>query len=257
MRTETKLDYTWIDEAMTAEKCIELEGDEVKVATLMHISLQELRKRIRSLQEVRIYLNKFLGKPEEYSAVQNKKQLFVDLAKITAKTSDTTKQEFQRRALWANDDLNEKLPGRVFAYNWAAESESDLSAWVGALQDSIPKPSNVVEKTGTENSDDNLEFEIIENETVFDESKYLIEQFDNAGLREQTLDIYSRVIESLKEKKDSSRLASAPLDAARKALSQLHGVQVGAAKPETLSELVAQLEQIRDHAKTLIKALRK
>lgn len=255
MRTETKLDYTWIDEALMAEKSVELEGSEAKVAALMQVSERDVKKMIRSLQEVRIYLQTYLGKGNEFSAVQNKKQLFEDLAKLTSKTSDAAKQDFQRRALWANyDDARSGLgSGRAYGFNWAAENDADLREWVEKLATQIPSTLPAVDGGEPDAVSDDMQFDLEEPVSIYKEKSYLIREFDGEASREETLKKYSRIRDNIKDKKDLTKLAAAPLDAARKALSQLQAVDVAKAKSDGMDELISQLEEIRDYAKTLIK----
>ena len=94
MRPETRLPYDWTDQAL-AVRDLQLRGiQKSEIVTLMRLAKDsDVDAIVERLSEAEIYLADFLGAREEYGAVGDQEQQFIELQKgLRAKTSAAEKE---------------------------------------------------------------------------------------------------------------------------------------------------------------------
>lgn len=143
MRPETKLPYSWIDEAMAVSDLLEAGKTPRYVAKLMRKRITTIERTIAALSEVDIYLEEGLQKPGHYHEVEEAAQLFRDLAGALA-SKDGTEKEVSRRMAWVLLQHADKFGRRIYDFNFifSGQTSEVVSSLVDELGSDVLQPTH-------------------------------------------------------------------------------------------------------------------
>jgi accessory colonization factor AcfC len=103
MQPETKLPYTWVNEALTISDLMNTGFSREEIATDMRKTQKEVDVVLQALQHAQIYLKEWKKQPEQYDLVEKgAQQLFMDMAKLL---KDKTGEELEVSRRIASDGL--------------------------------------------------------------------------------------------------------------------------------------------------------
>ena len=247
MQPETKLPYTWVNEALTI-KDLMLSGfsrDEI-ARDMRKQQPREIDISLQALTHADIYLKDWRRQPEEYEVVEGAEQLFMDMAKLL---KDKTGEELEvsRRLGFIVQDNSKRMGSRAYDFNFSFGKKSSevaeaLAARLG------------VDLTSPPDNDGNSEGELdidIEDETEGASYKPLIDLFDDPARRDEVAEELISVCESIKAAEQDEKRGQAALKAVRDANTKLLETDLATADPATYSAIVAQLDSVINRATKL------
>ena len=89
MQPETKLPYTWVNEALTIKDLIHNDFTRDEIVRDMRKQPRDVDNALQALSHAEIYLKDWRREPEEYDLVEGAEQLFADMARLLKdKTGD-------------------------------------------------------------------------------------------------------------------------------------------------------------------------
>ena len=242
MQVETRLDYSWTDEAMVIERHREFNRtfDQIK-AIMNERRASTVENNLNALNEGRRYLREWLKKPHAYTELADKEQIFKDLPK-KLKDKSSEHQDAIRKIQWAliNAQQANQLEGRIYAIsNCVLPRAPELvSRIVGVDEDSLD----------TDELDD-LDFEISGQDVAF---RNFADSVTNDSEGETVRVLVTEHAVSIYDEHTGRQSAETPLKNVLRANAILQGVQVSQAAENTLEQLSAQLEAIAVNTKNLL-----
>jgi hypothetical protein len=247
MQPETKLPYTWVNEALTIKDLMSngFTKDEV-MRDMRKETPQEIDSALQALAHAEIYLKDWLKQPEEYDVVEGAKQLFGDMARLL-KNKSGEELELSRRLGFLVQDSSKKMGDRAYAFNFSfgkksAEVAEALAVRLGVDLTAAPVDAN---QSATELDID------IEDETEGASYKPLIDLLDDAARREEVSEELIQVCESIRSAEQDEKRGQAALKAAKDANTRLLELDVATADPSTYSGINAQLDSVITRATKL------
>ena len=156
MQPETKLAYTWVNEALTI-KDLQLSGlTKDEITRDMRKNWREVQSALQALGHAEIYLTDWRGQPQDYELVERGKQLFGDMARdLENKVGEHL--ELSRKIAFLIQDNSGNLGTRAYAFNFSfGKKAPDVAeALAGRLGIDLTQPPPAVQKPA-----DQLEIEI-------------------------------------------------------------------------------------------------
>jgi hypothetical protein len=246
MQPETKLPYTWVNEALTIKDLMASGFTPDRIAQDMRKTPAEVAARLSALIHAEIYLKDWKRQPEEYDLVEGAEQLFGDMAKLL-KNKSGEELEISRRVAYVIQDNSKQLRDRAYAFNFgfgkkSAEVAEALAARLGVDLTSPPQTKD--------GPDAGLEIDI-EDETEGATYKPLIEVLDDPSRRDEIATELISVFESIKSAEQDEKRGQAALKAAKDANTKLHEIDLSTADPSTYTAIIAQLDSIITRATKL------
>ncbi len=115
MRPETKLPYTWVNDAIRVQKRLKSKN-ELQVSRLMRREKADIKKAVQALAFADIYLAEWLKAPNDYARVADGRQFFYDLVG-RIKDEAGPLREVNMRIAWMMFDNRKNLGSRVYDFN--------------------------------------------------------------------------------------------------------------------------------------------
>lgn len=240
MQPETKLPYTWVNEALTIKDLMAngFTKDEV-MRDMRKDTPQEIDSALQALAHAEIYLKDWLKQPEEYDVVEGAKQIFGDMARLL-KNKGGEELELSRRLGFLVQDSSKKMGDRAYAFNFSFGKKSNEVAEALAVRlgvDLTATPTN-----GDQPAQD-LDIDI-EDETEGASYKPLIDLLDDASRRDEVSEELIAVCESIRSAEQEEKRGQAALKAAKDANTRLLELDVATADPSTYAGINAQLDSV-------------
>lgn len=238
MQPETKLPYTWVNEALTISDLMNTGFSREEIATDMRKTQKEVDVVLQALQHAQIYLKDWKKQPEQYDLVEKgAQQLFMDMAKLL---KDKTGEELEvsRRIAFVVQDNSKKMGTRAYDFNFSFGKKSSevAEALAGRLGLDLTA-------TQEDESADGLEI-VIDEDTEGTSFKPLIEALDDSNRRDEIAEELIAVCESIKSAEQDEKRGQAALKAIKDANTRLTEVDLSNADATTYKSMLAQLESI-------------
>jgi hypothetical protein len=246
MQPETKLPYTWVNEALTIKDLMANGFSREEVARDMRKEPTDIDTSLRALTHAEIYLKDWRRQPEEYDLVDGAEQIFSDMARLL-KNKAGEELEVSRRVAYVIQDNSKQLGVRAYAFNFSfgkksAEVAELLAARLGI---DLTAPPAKAENLGEE-----LEIEI-EDETEGASYKPLLDVFDDPARRDEIAEELILVCESVKAAEQDEKRGQAALKAVKDANTRLLELDISTADPATYAAIIAQLDSVISRATKL------
>ena len=240
MQPETKLPYTWVNEALTIKDLMANGFTKEEIMRDMRMqTAQELDMALQALTHAEIYLKEWRKEPEEYDAVEGAKQLFGDMARLL-KNKSGEELELSRRLAFLVQDSSKRMGDRAYAFNFSFGKKSAEVAEVLAARLDIDLTAPIAS-----NGDGDAALDIeLEDETDGTSYKPLIDALDDSTRRDEIADELIAVCESIRSAEQDQKRGQAALKAVRDANTKLLEVDVAIADPTTYSAITAQLDSV-------------
>ncbi len=240
MQPETKLPYTWVNEALTIKDLMANGFTKEEIMRDMRMqSAQELDMALQALTHAEIYLKEWRKEPEEYDAVESAKQLFGDMARLL-KNKSGEELELSRRLAFLVQDSSKRMGDRAYAFNFSFGKKSGEVAEALAARLDI----DLTVPTASEGDDDGALDIDLEEESDGTSFKPLIDALDDSTRRDEIADELIEVCESIRSAEQDQKRGQAALKAVRDANTKLLEVDIAIADPTTYSAISAQLDSV-------------
>ena len=248
MQPETKLPYTWVNEALTI-KDLTLSGfKKEEIARDMRKSPPEVTAALQALSHAEIYLKDWRNEPEEYENVEKGKQLFSDMAR-DLKDKVGEHLELSRRIAFVIQDNSGNLGTRAYAFNFSfgKKTQDVAELLAGRLGiDLTARPA------ANDDSDNDSMFEVdLGDEGDSESFKPLIDVLDDPARREEVAIELIAVCESIRATEQDQKRGQAALKSVKDANTKLLEVDFSGADSATFPAIGAQLDSILVTAKRL------
>ena len=246
MQPETKLAYTWVNEALTIKDLMQSGFTREEIVRDMRKDLREVMTMLQALGHAEVYLKDWKGQPEDYELVERGKQLFGDMAR-DLKDKVGEHLEISRRIGFLIQDNSTSLGTRAYAFNFsfgkkAPDVAEALAGRLGIdLNQPPPTPSEV---------DGQLEIDI-DDESEGSSYQPLIDVMDDPSRREEVTQELIAVCESIRASEQDQKRGQAALKAVKDANTKLLEVDFSSADPDTYAAIEAQLDSVLLTAKKL------
>jgi hypothetical protein len=247
MQPETKLPYTWVNEALTIKDLMAngFTKDEV-MRDMRKETSQEIDAALQALVHAEIYMKDWLKQPEEYDLVEGAKQHFGDMARLL-KNKSGEELELSRRLGFLVQDSSKEMGDRAYAFNFSFGKKSAEVAEALAVRLGVDLTA-----AATENNQSPQRLDIdIEDETEGASYQPLIELLDDASRREEVSEELISVCESIRSAEQDEKRGQAALKAAKDANTRLLEADIATADPATYPGIVAQLDSVITRATKL------
>lgn len=239
MQPETKLAYTWVNEALTIKDLLQSGFTREEITRDMRKDTREVTAMLQALGHAEIYLKDWRGQPENYELVERGKQLFGDMARdLRDKAGEHL--EVSRRIGFLIQDNSSSLGTRAYAFNFSFGKRSPdvAEALAGRLGVEL---NQAAPQAGQ--GEGGLDIEI-EDETEGSSYKPLIDVMDDPSRREEVTQELIAVCESIRAVEQDERRGQAALKAVKDANTKLLEVDVSTADPDSYSAISAQLDSV-------------
>jgi hypothetical protein len=243
MQPETKLPYTWVNEALTIKDLIHNNFSRDEIARDMRKQARDVDNALQALSHAEIYLKDWRRNPEEYDLVEGAEQLFGDMARLLKdKTGDEL--ELSRRIAFVIQDNSKELRDRAYAFNFSFGKKSGEVAEALATRLGVdltaPPPSG-------DPPPQELEIDLGD-ETEGTSLKPLIDILDDTERRDEVAQELISVCESIRSTEQEEKRGQAALKAARDANTKLLEIDIATADPATYAAITAQLDSVISRA---------
>jgi hypothetical protein len=246
MQPETKLPYTWVNEALTISDLMLSGFTETEIARDMRKDRREVQATLQALSHAEIYLKDWRHEPEDYELVERGKQLFGDMARdLKDKTGEHL--EISRRIGFLIQDNSGNLGTRAYAFNFSFGKKAPDVAEALASRLGIDLTAPPI---ASADSNPPL-FVDLEDESEGASYKPLIDVLDDPSRREEVTQELIAVCESIRASEQDQKRGQAALKAVKDANTKLLEVDFSGADPATYSAIQAQLESVLLTAKKL------
>ena len=247
MQPETRLPYTWVNEALTIKDLMLSNFSPDEIARDMRKQRRDVDVALQALSHAEIYLKDWRRHPEEYDLVEGAEQMFGDMAKLLKdKTGDEL--EVSRRIAFVIQDNSKELGTRAYAFNFSFGKKSEAVAEALATRlgvDLTAPPTN-----GGSPSTEALDIDI-EDESEGASYKPLIDLLDDPDRRDEVKDELISVCESIRSVEQDEKRGQAALKAAKDANTKLLEIDIATADPATYPGITAQLDTVTTRATKL------
>lgn len=247
MQPETKLPYTWVNEALTIKDLMLSGFTRDEIARDMRKQAKDVDIALQALSHAEIYLKDWKRTPEDYQQVESgAQQLFGDMARLL-KDKTGEELELSRRIAFTIQDNSKSLGVRAYAFNFSFGKKSGDVAEALATRlgvDMTAPPADKQEDTGSLDID-------LDEENEGTSYKPLIEVFDDPSRRDETASELISVCESIRSAEQDEKRGQAALKAARDANTKLLEIDISTADPSTHAAIAAQLDSVIARAQKL------
>lgn len=246
MQPETRLPYTWVNEALTIKDLMLSNFTRDEIARDMRKQPRDVDTALQALSHAEIYLKDWRRASEEYDIVEGAEQMFGDMAKLLKdKTGDEL--ELSRRIAFVIQDNSKELGVRAYAFNFSFGKKSEEVAEALATRLSVDltaAPANDAQSTQELDID-------IEDESEGASYKPLIDLLDDPGRRAEVTEELITVCESIRAAEQDEKRGQAALKATKDANTKLLEVDIATADPATYPGISAQLDSVITRATKL------
>jgi hypothetical protein len=246
MQPETRLPYTWVNEALTIKDLMLSNFSRDEIARDMRKQPRDVDLALQALSHAEIYLKDWRREPEEYDLVEGAEQIFGDMAKLLKdKTGDAL--EVSRRIAFVIQDNSRQLGTRAYSFNFSfgKKSEEVAEALAARLGIDLTAPPENEEETGQQ-----LEIDL-DDENEGSSYKPLINVLEDEDRRSEVAEELIAVCESIRFAEQDERRGQAALKAAKDANTRLLEVDISTADPTTYAGILAQLDSVITRANKL------
>lgn len=257
MRPETKLPYTWTNDALRVRKRLAAkQGKDEAVAHVMRREKADIQKALSALNYADIYLKDWRKRPHDYELVKDGRQFFYDLP-TRLKGKEGPLLEANMRMAWILFDNRSSLGSRIYDFNRViGEKAAEV----------LQKLSERIEVSTEGNGDDELgggvaeagdEFEIDLGE-IAPSSEYqdLIAALDDEGRRDEVVEELKQVCQTIIDVGKATQAGNSALVTIRDANTRLTEVDLTKAAPKTYAGIEKQLGEIAHRVEVLQKKLK-
>ncbi|HZU33802.1 MAG TPA: hypothetical protein VFB79_21995 [Candidatus Angelobacter sp.] len=239
MQPETRLPYTWVNEALTIKDLMLTGFTRDEIARDMRKQPRDVDVALQALSHAEIYLKDWRKASEEYDLVEGAEQMFGDMAKLLKdKTGDEL--ELSRRIAFVIQDNSKELGVRAYAFNFSFGRKSDAVAEALATRLGVDLTAPPM---GSSHSSESLDIDI-DDETEGASYKPLIDLLDDPTRREEVAEELVSVCESIRATEQDEKRGQAALKAAKDANTKLLELDIATADPSTYSAINAQLDSV-------------
>ena len=247
MQPETRLPYTWVNEALTIKDLMLSNFSPDEIARDMRKQRRDVDVALQALSHAEIYLKDWRRHPEEYDLVEGAEQMFGDMAKLLKdKTGDEL--EVSRRIAFVIQDNSKELGTRAYAFNFSFGKKSEAVA--EALATRLGVDLTAPPTHGGSPSTEALGIDI-EDESEGASYKPLIDLLDDPDRRDEVKDELISVCESIRSVEQDEKRGQAALKAAKDANTKLLEIDIATADPATYPGITAQLDTVTTRATKL------
>ena len=247
MQPETRLPYTWVNEALTIKDLMLTNFTPDEIARDMRKQRRDVDVALQALSHAEIYLKDWRKRPEEYDIVEGADQIFGDMAKLLKdKTGDEL--EVSRRIAFIIQDNSKELGVRAYAFNFSfgKKSEAVAEALATRLGVDLTAPPTDDGNPPT----DTLDIDI-DDESEGASYKPLIDLLDDPVRRDEVKEELISVCESIRSAEQDEKRGQAALKAAKDANTKLLEIDIATADPATYPGITAQLDTVITRATKL------
>lgn len=252
MQQETKLPYEWAVQCIAVRELHQAGTDKQEIRHLMQLGREaEVQAMIDRINEAEMYLNDYLGTPEEYAAVEHQEQQFIELQRALERKTDEGERELARRLCHVITKHSRDLETRAYDFKIAFGAKSLVVAERLAERFDIPvtEPTPAVADNGDVFADDGA---AASPSARFAPVREVLADRDRSQeLAEAIRDICTEIRE---EDQDEDK-AKKPLKDVKRAKTILSRLELDQAGEDTLDELRTELEQVSELALGLIQRL--
>jgi hypothetical protein len=246
MQPETRLPYTWVNEALTIKDLMLSNFTRDEIARDMRKQSRDVDIALQALSHAEIYLKDWRRQPQEYDLVDGAVQMFGDMAKLLKdKTGDEL--EISRRIAFVIQDNSKQLGTRAYAFNFSfgKKSEEVAEALASRLGVDLTAPPPNGDQSAQELDID------IDDETEGSSYKPLIDLLDDPARRADATDELIEICESIRSAEQDEKRGQAALKATKDANTKLLEVDIATADPATYGGIAAQLDSVITRATKL------
>ncbi|MCI1006842.1 hypothetical protein [Herbaspirillum sp. C7C8] len=245
MARETKLPYSWIDQALAVRKLL-ADGVPIgRVRELMYLEEDdEVKSIISQLNEAELYLSEYKNEDGGYEQVDSDKQIFIELEK-SLKGKEGVQQETRRLIAHVIIGNNQNvLDGRVYNYRLAFGKHHD------EVLDALTEKFNLEELDAAADEDD-LEIDIDDGSgrDVLAGFRALLKDTSRGP---ELAKVIAETLDDVIADKTEEKSAKRSLALAQKALNNLAKIDVSKTPSDVVSAVTAVLEQIEKETVRLI-----
>jgi ParB-like chromosome segregation protein Spo0J len=239
MQPETKLAYTWVNEALTIKDLMQSGFTREEITRDMRKDTREVMAVLQALGHAEVYLKDWKGQPEDYELVERGKQLFGDMAR-DLKDKVGEHLEVSRRIGFLIQDNSSRLGTRAYAFNFSfGKKAPDVAeALAGRLGIDLNQPPPTAGEQGGQ-----LEIDI-DDESEGSSYRPLIDVMDDQSRREEVTQELIAVCESMRASEEDQKRGQAALKAVKDANTKLLEVDFSGADPDTYGAIDAQLHSV-------------
>lgn len=245
MAPATKLDYSWVNEALKMRKLQNDGTSHEQIARNMNRRKKTVLKALAALDLADIYLNEWRKEPHNYALVENGQQFFNDLPEILQDKSGED-LEISRSMSFAAYDSDRK--GRIYSYkdvfkNHHTELRDKLLEDMEAL-DSTGVMDLEVEEEDTGGWTDPLPFDLYTPKEERDKNTKLGRILQNRPGKELASRAISASINSIQQKREGVDIGATAHRLIGDALDKLEEVDISTANPNTYTGIQVKLDRI-------------
>lgn len=239
MQPETKLPYTWVNEALTI-KDLSLSGfSQDEIARDMRKQVRDVATALQALSHAEIYLKDWRREAEEYDIVEGAQQLFGDMARLLKdKTGDDL--ELSRRLGFLVQDNSKRMGSRAYNFNFSFGKKSPEVAEALAVRLGVDLTA-APDGEPTPDGDLPVDFED-ENEGA--SYKPLIDLLDDPSRRNEIAEELIAVCDSIASAEQDQKRGQAALKAVKDANTRLLEVDLSTAETGSYAAIAAQLDSV-------------
>lgn len=239
MQPETKLAYTWVNEALTIKDLMQSGFTREEITRDMRKDIREVLAMLQALGHAEVYLKDWKGQPEDYELVERGKQLFGDMAR-DLKDKVGEHLEVSRRIGFLIQDNSSSLGTRAYAFNFSfGKKAPDVAeALAGRLGIDLTQPPPT---PGAQIGPLDID---IDDESEGSSYKPLIDAMDDQSRRDEVTQELIAVCESIRASEQDQKRGQAALKAVKDANTKLLEVDFSSADPDTYAAIEAQLDSV-------------
>ncbi|UPT64922.1 MAG: hypothetical protein M0D54_10765 [Hyphomonadaceae bacterium JAD_PAG50586_4] len=281
MRPETKLPYTWVNDAIRVQKRLKSKNEQ-QVSRLMRREKADIKKAVQALAFADIYLTEWLKAPNDYARVADGRQFFYDLVG-RIKDEAGPLREVNMRIAWMMFDNRKNLGSRVYDFNKLlgnpevaerllehfldneddGDDEAESEANEGGneaetpIVDHAPVPTEGASESGPTPSEpgDGLEIDFGEDAAPASPYTGLISALDDKDRREDLTEDFISVAQFVIDAGKVKQKGQAALSAAKDANKRLTELDLTEADAKTWDGLEKQLGAVAKRSTELLEAL--
>jgi len=252
MQQETKLPYDWTDECIAVRDLFMGGMTKQEIMRLMRLEKEsDVQAMIDRVSEAEMYLTDYIGNPDAYEAIEDKKQLFTELQRALDKKSDKGEKELARKLCYVITKHSREFDTRAYDVKIAFGSKTKEVA------DRLAERLDIeLADVPTDQTDDDIFGGETDDSPVSIRYAPLNAVLAKKSQSKQLAEAIKEICSEVREEDDDQDKARKPLRDVRKARAMLARVDLQAASDDSIADIRAELEQIAKLAKAMIKGLK-
>lgn len=245
MAPETKLDYSWVNEALKMKKLQDDGTGHKQIARNMNRQQRTVKKALAALDTVEIYLNDWRNEPYQYDLVEKGQQFFGDLPEVLSGLSGI-ELELSRSMNFAAYDSDRK--GRLYSYKDVFKNHhEDLKTRL--LEDMESLDTNgfmdtIEAEDESQGWKDPLPFELHPTKSERDQNSRLSSLFRTEGGKALASQAISASLNSIQNRNKGAEIGATAFRLVGDALDNLEQVDLSDANPNTYRGMQVKLDEI-------------